>query len=341
MSVVKQLTIIGVGLIGGSFAKALRQHGVVREVVGYGRNEDNLQLGIQLGVIDRYTLDIAEAVKDADVIVLASPLGAMGPVLKALAPHVKDGAIITDVGSAKQCVIDDARATLKDTTHFIPGHPIAGREKSGVTAVDDELFVAKRVILTPLAENDAESVATVKRLWQQCGADVVKMDVTHHDNVLAATSHLPHVLAYSLVDTLSRMQEQQEIFAYAAGGFRDFTRIASSDPVMWRDICLANKDSILHVLDYFAADLLTLREAIDKADGKALEQIFAHSKETRDTAVANNRALHTATDPDVRSAVQDLTTAVKTSIRGHIDQRIGRPFSKSMSRTVRRIKRNK
>lgn len=311
---VKQLTVIGVGLIGGSFAKALRQHGVVREVVGYGRNEANLQLGVELGVIDRYALNIADAVKDADVIVLASPLGAMRQVLDDLAPHIKPNAIVTDVGSAKQCVADDARAALATTTHFVPGHPIAGREKSGVTAVDEKLFVEKRVILTPLPENDAESVQLVKKLWQQCGADVVEMAIDHHDKVLAATSHLPHILAYSLVDTLSRLQEQQEIFAYAAGGFRDFTRIASSDPVMWRDICLANKDGILHVLDYFAADLLALREAIEQGDGGEMERIFDHSKQTRDNAVANNRALSGDAGMDVRSAVQDLKAAVRHSV---------------------------
>jgi len=280
---INRLCIIGVGLIGGSLARALKQAGHCAEVVGCGRDQSQLRRAREFGVIDRYDTDPARAVKEADVIVLAVPLGAMETVMRAIAGHVKQDAVITDVGSAKGSVITAAQAAFGTVpAGFVPGHPIAGTERSGVDASLAELFRDRRVILTPLAHTAARAVAVVREMWKQAGAEVVEMDVSHHDEVLAATSHLPHMLAFALVDTLARMHEQAEIFRYAAGGFRDFTRIASSDPVMWRDICLANRDAIAAMIDRFQGDLVGLREAIVQGDGKRIEEIFTRAKAARD-----------------------------------------------------------
>jgi len=280
---IARLCIIGVGLIGGSLARALKAAGAVGEVVGYGRHAEQLQLARELGVIDRGETDIAVALKDADVVVMAVPVGAMEGVLRAMAPHLSAESIVTDVGSTKGSVVAAAqRAFGVVPPRFVPGHPIAGTEQSGVEASFAELYHKRRVILTPLAHTDAAAVATVRALWLAAGAEVVEMDVQHHDEVLAATSHLPHVLAYTLVDTLARMEEHTEIFRYAAGGFRDFTRIASSDPRMWHDICLANRDAILKVMDRYAADLAAVRSAIERGDGAALLGTFGRAKQARD-----------------------------------------------------------
>ena len=280
---IDRLCIIGVGLIGGSLARALKLAGHCAEVIGCGRDPAQLQRARELGVIDGYEQDPARAVSDADVIVLAVPLGAMEGVMRAIAGHVKDDAVITDVGSAKGSVVTAAQAAFGSVPErFVPGHPIAGTEKSGVEASFAELYRERRVILTPLAHTAAPAVAVVREMWEQAGAEVVEMGVAHHDEVLAATSHLPHMLAFALVDTLARMHEQAEIFDYAAGGFRDFTRIASSDPVMWRDICLANRDAIAAMIDRFQGDLVGLREAIVRGDGKAIEDIFTRAKDARD-----------------------------------------------------------
>ena len=280
---IKRLCIIGVGLIGGSLARALKRAGACGEVVGCGRDEAALQHAGELGVIDRYHADPAQAVRGADVVVLAVPLGNMEAVLRAIAPAVTDDAVITDVGSAKGSVVAAAAAVFGGVPpRFVPGHPIAGTEKSGVDASFAELFEGRRVILTALATTDHGAHDTVRRMWEQAGAEVVDMDVAHHDEVLAATSHLPHVLAFALVDTLARMHEKAEIFRYAAGGFRDFTRIASSDPNMWRDICLANRDAVVAMLDRFGADLALLRAAIDGGDGVGLAELFTRAKTARD-----------------------------------------------------------
>ena len=283
MAMIKRLCIIGVGLIGGSLARALKHAAYCAEVVGCGRDQAQLQRAVQLGVIDRYEQDPARAVADAEVVVLAVPLGAMESVMHAIAAHVKPDAVITDVGSAKGSVAAAAQAAFGTVPgRFVPGHPIAGTEKSGVEASFADLYRDRRVILTPLAQTDADAVALVSEMWRQAGAEVVEMSVEHHDEVLAATSHLPHMLAFALVDTLARMHEQAEIFRYAAGGFRDFTRIASSDPVMWRDICLANREAIAAMIDRFQADLVGLREAIVQGDGKAIEEVFTRAKDARD-----------------------------------------------------------
>lgn len=280
---IKRLTIIGVGLIGGSLARSIKRAGVCREIVGGGRDEAQLRKALELGVVDRYEIDIAAAVHDADMVVVAVPLGAMEAVFRQIAGHVRPDAIITDVGSAKGSVVDAARAVFGEVPPtFVPGHPIAGTEKSGVEASFTGLFEGRRVILTPLPYTQPKALASVRALWQHTGAEVVEMGVEHHDEVLAATSHLPHLLAYALVDTLVRMDESEEIFRFAAGGFRDFTRIASSDPAMWRDICLANRAAVLSVLERFMADIASLGEAIRAGDSERILSTFDRAKAARD-----------------------------------------------------------
>ena len=280
--VVERLAIIGVGLIGGSWARALRVARQVGEVVGCGRSPEHLQRAVDLGVIDRFSTDPAVAVAGADLVVVAVPLGAMGQVFSAIKPALAPAAVVTDVGSAKASVVSDARAALGDAfPGFVPGHPIAGTEKSGVEASFPDLYRNRRVILTPLAETRPEAVRLVRDAWRVAGAQVTEMGVTHHDEVLAATSHLPHVLAYGLVDTLSRWSDRDEIFQYAAGGFRDFTRIASSDPEMWRDICLANGDAVVDALERYTADLADLTEAVRERDGERLRRCFCNARDAR------------------------------------------------------------
>jgi len=281
--VIERLVIIGVGLIGGSLARALREAGAVGEVVGCGRDRDHLEEAVRLGVIDRYELDADDAVEGADVVVLAVPVGSTIDVLEIIGPSLGPETVLTDVGSVKGSVVTDAHMVFGQMPpSFIPGHPIAGTERSGVAASSADLFRGRRVILTPETTSDPRALATVRAMWEQCGAEVVEMEVAHHDQVLAATSHLPHMLAYSLVDTLARLDDEAEIFRYAAGGFRDFTRIASSDPVMWRDICLANRDALLVMLDRYSADLTLLAEAIRAGDAERLLEVFSNAKAERD-----------------------------------------------------------
>jgi prephenate dehydrogenase len=278
-------------LIGGSLARALRSAGEVREIVGTSRNAGHLQRAVHLGVIDRFDTDPARAVQGADMVFVSVPLGAMGGVFAAIGRSLDANAVVTDGGSAKCSVVADVRQALGEVPPwFVPGHPIAGTEQSGVEASFAELYRGRRVILTPLAETDRQAVARVRAMWEAAGAVVKEMDVLHHDEVLAATSHLPHVLAFALVESLARMSEQREIFEYAAGGFRDFTRIASSDPVMWRDICLANRDAILAMIDRFNQDIAGLAEAIRGRDGERLLAIFADAKAARD-AFAGQQAM--------------------------------------------------
>lgn len=280
---IQRLCIIGVGLIGGSLARALREAGEVGEVIGCGRGEANLQAAVRLGVVDRYETDPAHAVAGADVVVVAVPLGAMAAVLRSIVPHLAPEAVVTDVGSAKGSVVEDvARIYGGIPPRFVPGHPIAGTENSGVEASFATLFQRRRVILTPLAETAATAHHLIQQMWELTGAEVVDMGVHHHDAVLAATSHLPHLLAYTLVDTLARLDDRAEIFRYAAGGFRDFTRIASSDPTMWRDICVANREQLLEMIALFNADLAQLAEAIRHDDHAAILATFQRAKRARD-----------------------------------------------------------
>ncbi|OGT91399.1 MAG: prephenate dehydrogenase [Gammaproteobacteria bacterium RIFOXYA12_FULL_61_12] len=282
----RRLAIIGVGLIGGSLARALRQAGMVDEVVGCGRGRANLEKAVELGVIDRFSHEVGEAVAGADMIFVAVPLGAMRETFAAMRGHLAEDAIITDGGSAKASVVADARAAFGELpANFVPGHPIAGTEQNGVEASFPELYHNRRVILTPLCGTNPAATAKVDVMWRACGADVNYMTVEHHDEVLAATSHLPHMLAFGLVDALARMKENDEIFRYAAGGFRDFTRIASSNPVMWRDICVANRDALSRMLATFAEEMKELAETIGKGDGGHLLEIFQRAKQARDRYV--------------------------------------------------------
>jgi len=287
---IERLVVIGVGLIGGSLARALRAAGAVREVVGVGRSLGNLEQAVGLGVVDRVETSAGRAVRDADVVVLAVPVGAMAAVFADIAPYLGDATVVTDVGSVKGSVAQAARAALGARfRQFVPGHPIAGTEQSGVTASFAELYRGRRVVLTPLPETDNRAVARVRTMWQQVGAEVVDLTPEHHDAVLAATSHLPHVLAFALVDVLARMDGSGELFAFAAGGFRDFTRIASSDPVMWRDICLANREAIARMLARYREELVELERIMTQGDGAELERRFAGAKQARDAVIKNDK----------------------------------------------------
>ncbi|MCG8911185.1 bifunctional prephenate dehydrogenase/3-phosphoshikimate 1-carboxyvinyltransferase [Pseudomonas sp. DP-17] len=279
----RRLVVVGLGLIGGSFAKGIRQKGLFEEVVGVDRDPQTRRLAVELGVVDRCEESLAVGCRDADVIQLAVPILAMEKVLGELATFDIGNAILTDVGSAKGNVVRAAKAVFGGMpARFIPGHPIAGSEQSGVEAANAELFRRHKVILTPLDNADADAIQRVESLWRELGADVEQMAVEHHDEVLAATSHLPHLLAFTLVDSLAKRSENLEIFRYAAGGFRDFTRIAGSDPVMWHDIFLANREAVLRILDVFRDDLDDLREAVDKGDGQQLMGVFTRARVARE-----------------------------------------------------------
>lgn len=280
---IERLCIVGVGLIGGSLAKDLRRLGLVGQVVGCSRKRANLERARELGIVDSYTLDPADAVAGADMVVLAVPLGAMEGVLAAMGPGLDARAVITDVGSAKVSVLHAARAVFGEVPgNFVPAHPIAGTEHSGVEAAVEGLFRGRRVILTPLDDTRTDAMERVRAMWEAVGAEVLLMDPVHHDQVLAATSHLPHMLAYTLVDMLGSMEERVEMFRYAAGGFRDFTRIASSDPQMWHDICVANRDALVNALEHFQADLGAALDAIRRGDGKTIKELFTRAKALRD-----------------------------------------------------------
>ncbi|MFN3785870.1 MAG: prephenate dehydrogenase [Thiothrix sp.] len=284
---IRKLVIFGVGLIGGSLALALRQAQYCEQVVGCSRNAAHLQKAVELGVIDCFTLDPQEAVQDADMVLLAVPMGAMAKLLQQIKPVLPANAILTDAGSTKGSVVAEVEQVFgKDFSRFVPGHPIAGREQSGVEAAIPDLFVNRRVILTPQSHTAPHAIAAVSALWQASGAIVEYMAVDLHDQVLAATSHLPHVLAFSLVDTLLNLPMREALFRYAAGGFRDFTRIASSDPTMWRDICLANHEAIVTVIEKLQADLSEFAALMQAQDGEALYERMLRAKQARDSYIA-------------------------------------------------------
>lgn len=278
-----RLVVVGLGLIGGSFAKGMRESGLCAEVVGVDLDAASRVLAIELGVVDRCETDLALACKGADVIQLAVPILAMEKMLALLAGMDLGPAILTDVGSAKGNVVRAATQAFGGMpARFVPGHPIAGSEQSGVEASNASLFERHKVILTPVAETDAAALAVVDAMWRALGADVEHMQVERHDEVLAATSHLPHLLAFGLVDSLAKRNENLDIFRYAAGGFRDFTRIAGSDPVMWHDIFLANREAVLRTLDTFRTDLDALRDAVDAGDGHQLLGVFTRARVARE-----------------------------------------------------------
>jgi prephenate dehydrogenase len=285
---IETLSIIGVGLIGSSLSLALKQADAVGQVIGFGRSRENLEKGVEIGVLDSFATSIETAVAEADVVVVAVPLGAMQTVFGEIAGTLKQDAVITDVGSSKASVVNAARAELgARLNRFVPGHPIAGNENSGVEAGFASLFQNRRIILTPLEQTDTDATALIDAMWRDCGATIEYLDVEHHDRVLAATSHLPHMLAYALVHQLSHLNEHDEIFRYAAGGFRDFTRIASSDPVMWRDVCLANGDALGDLLEQYQRELDRIGLAIKNKDHDELLRLFGRAKSERDSLIGN------------------------------------------------------
>lgn len=285
------LVIVGLGLIGGSLARALRASGFSQRFIGYGHRQPSLQRGVELGVIDEFTLDLDEAVERADILVICTPTLTAVRMLEQILPRLSGragGPVLTDVASVKGSLRDAAVALAGAMPpQLVLGHPIAGSEHSGVDASSADLFVNHRVILTPVAGNDPAAVELVRSMWVNAGADVVDMTVEQHDAVLAATSHLPHLLAYTLVDALSSSDASDDIFRCAAGGFRDFTRIASSDPVMWRDIAIANKTALLESIDVFSEHLNRMRTAVQDANADELLNTFTRAKRARDEFAAS------------------------------------------------------
>lgn len=294
---IDHLTIIGVGLIGGSLARALRKAKLVNRVTGCNRCEETLKKAIELNVIDDYSLNIKEAIAGADVVVIGTPLSTTEKLLPQIAGAMEKKTVLTDVGSAKGSVVNAAREILGDQfPRFVPGHPIAGTEQSGVEASFAELFVKHRVILTPLPETSPAAHTLITDMWKAVGAEVIDLEVSHHDRILAATSHLPHMLAYALVDCLAGMEERDEIFKYAAGGFADFTRIASSSPEMWHDICISNRESLLSTLGIFSDHLNQIQQAIENSDSERLLEIFKRAKQARDKFKISRNQLRTSTE---------------------------------------------
>ena len=280
---IPKMCVVGVGLIGGSLALALKEAGLVGEVVGVGRGEDNLKTALRLGVVDSYTTDPCAGVANADLVFLATPVLAIGDVVKTIAPHLKPGAIVTDGASVKQAVIDAIEPHIPNGVFFVPGHPIAGTENSGADAAFATLYRDRRCILTPTKDTDDKALQLVTELWQAAGSEVVLMEVEKHDRVLAAISHLPHMVAYALVVSGSSYDRYEEnILEYSAGGFKDFTRIASSDPTMWRDIALTNRDALIEMMTHFEAFFAELKEDIQTGDSQKLYDFFLTSKQNRD-----------------------------------------------------------
>lgn len=279
----ERAAIIGVGLIGSSLARALRRHGMAGEIVGCVRSAESRAKLLELELADRAPEAPADAVRGADLVVLATPIGVYEEIARAIAPHLRPGAVITDVGSVKQAVIRDVGPFVPEGVHFIPGHPIAGTEHSGPEAGFAELFEDRWCILTPPAGTDEQALATLSEMWRRCGSTVELMEPQHHDRVLAMTSHLPHLIAYTIVSTASDVEQslKDEVAKFSAGGFRDFTRIAASDPIMWRDIFLNNRDAVLEMLQRFTEDLTALQRAIRWGEGEVLESLFQRTRASR------------------------------------------------------------
>ena len=277
-----KIVIFGTGLIGGSFALALKAAGAVEEVVGFGRTPSTLRIAQQLGVIDRAGINPAHEIPDADIVLVATPVAQMPEIFARIAPYLGPNTLVTDGGSTKGDVVAAARAAFRGHIgKFVPAHPIAGAENSGPAAAQPDLYRGKKVVVTPLPENKDERLDRIKRAWAYCGADIYELTPEQHDRVFAAVSHLPHLLSFALVHDLAVREDAELFFTFAASGFRDFTRIAASHPEMWRDICLANRTALLGELDAYRAQLDALREALSAADGERLEEIFGIAREAR------------------------------------------------------------
>ena len=288
----ERVALIGIGLIGSSLARVLRRDRLAGEIVACARNQATRDTALALGLADRATEDAAEAVRGADLVVLATPLSAYAAIGARIAPALRPGAIVTDVGSVKQAVIRDLQPSLPASVHFIPGHPVAGTEHSGPDSGFAELFRDRWCILTPLPNTDPAALSTLTALWEQAGMRVVTMDPEHHDKVLAMTSHLPHVIAYTIVGTATDLEDslKSEVIKFSAGGFRDFTRIAGSDPVMWRDIFLNNREAVLEMLQRFSEDLTALQRAIRWGEADKLEELFSRTRAIRRSIIEAKQA---------------------------------------------------
>ncbi len=283
-----KIVIFGVGLIGGSVALALKKTGVAPKIVGVGRNIENLQTAINLGVIDEAEADIAKAVGDANLVLIATPVAQTQKILEAIIPHLSQSTVVTDAGSTKSDIaqyVMNASKRAKNPehflSHFVGGHPIAGAEKSGVTAAKEDLFIGKNVVLTPNEKTSLEAIKLVRELWQTTGANVSEMTAQTHDQIFAAVSHLPHLLAFALVNNLANRPNAKQLFNFAASGFRDFTRIAGSSPEMWRDISLANKTALLNELEAYQAEISALHNLLKNEDSQGLQAMFEQASQAR------------------------------------------------------------
>ncbi|MYM32623.1 prephenate dehydrogenase/arogenate dehydrogenase family protein [Duganella sp. CY15W] len=303
-----KVVIFGVGLIGGSFARSLRKAGAVGEIVGVGRSATSMARAKELGIIDAIgvsgvaadgALPLADALHGADLVLLAAPVAQTEAILASIAPHLQAGTVVTDAGSTKSDVVASARRALgSKVAQFVPGHPIAGRETNGPDAAIDNLYVGKKVVLTALAENSETDVERVAAAWRACDAIIHRLTPEEHDKVFAAVSHLPHLLAYALVDDIARKPHADLLFQYAASGFRDFTRIAGSSPEMWRDISLANQPALLAELDAYMAQLTLLRAQLAANDGAGLEQVYSNAQHARHQWITAIEAAETPPSPD-------------------------------------------
>jgi cyclohexadieny/prephenate dehydrogenase len=283
----KKMALIGIGLIGSSISHAARRAGLTETITGHARTEETRRTAVELGLVDTAFATAAEAVEDADLVVLCVPVGACGAVAKEISAHLKPGAIVTDVGSVKQSVVNDAAQFIPEGVHFIPGHPIAGTENSGPEAGFAELFDGRWCILTPGPHDDAKAVAQLSAFWNALGSDVEVMTPQHHDMVLAIVSHLPHLIAFNIVNSARHLEEvtDREVIKFSASGFRDFTRIAASDPIMWRDVFLNNKEAVLEMLGRFSENLTDLQRAIRFGEGEKLQQLFSEARQARKSVV--------------------------------------------------------
>lgn len=276
----ERMAIVGVGLIGGSLAKAVKEKKLVGEVLGVGRSEERLESARKLGIIDRYSGRMDEILGEADLVVVAGPVGVIVDLIREMIPFLKKGTIITDVGSVKKKIVEEVEAFIPSSLYFVGGHPIAGTENSGFETSFSTLFKDRKCIITPVSTTDSRAVERVKELWTRVGSTVAFMDGEEHDGVFAAVSHLPHMVAYSMVNSLLKVEGfEKNIFSFSAGGFKDFTRIAASDPVMWKDIALMNKDKLLSAIKLFQEYLEELKEAIEREDAERLLSEFQKSKE--------------------------------------------------------------
>ena len=288
----QRIALIGIGLIGSSLSHVIRRNGLAEHIAVSARTQQTLDKAMELGLADSVALDPGQAVKDADLVVLCAPLSAYAGIAAAIGPALKPGAIVSDVGSVKQAVLRDVGPHLPASVHLVPAHPVAGTEHSGPESGFAELFDGRWCILTPATGTDGQAVEQVKTLWERAGMLIEMMDAAHHDQVLAITSHLPHLIAYTIVGTATDLEchLKKEVIKYSAGGFRDFTRIAASDPVMWRDVFLNNREAVLEMLGRFSEDLTAVQRAIRRGEGDTLHKIFSRARELRRGVIAAKQA---------------------------------------------------